>query len=95
MGYLGGPESIRPEPGTLRVWLEDLQGLGELLAAHDCRVTRRERIPSRYHADPEEYAERVAARQGVSMDEAQELMREAGITELVRREFLLVTAIRA
>jgi len=94
MGYLGGRESIRPKPGTLQVWLKDLQGLCELLADHDCRVTHRERIPSRYHADPEEYAARVAARQGVSMDEAQELMCEAGITELVRREFLLVTAIR-
>jgi SAM-dependent methyltransferase len=92
MGYLGGPEHLRPAPGTLRVWLEHLPGLCRLLESNGSRVTRKERIGSRYRVDQQEFSQRVARRQGVSPDVARELMRAAGITEWVRRELLLVSA---
>jgi len=94
MGYLGTNAPVRPQPGTLRVWLEDIPGLRRLLRQHDCQVTHGERISSGYRVNANEFAERVARRQGVCLGVARDLVRDAGITDRVRREFLVLSGVK-
>ncbi len=94
MGYLGSNAPVRPQPGTLRVWLEDIPGLRRLLRQHGCCVTHGERISSGYRVNANEFAERVARRQGVCLGVARDLVRDAGITDWVRREFLVLSGVK-
>ena len=94
MGYLGSSGRIRPQAGILRVWLQDAPALGRLLRQYRCRVTHTEHISSSYHVDADQFADRVARRQGVSPATARRLVRHANITDTVRRQFILLTAVK-